>query len=152
MRRRRHRRLQDGHISPYLPISPHISRPNIPSDGAGKAPRAYSAATDAQIRRKSFFQLRCYALLLARGGPPLEMGSDGEIWRDLARSGEIWRASARRGVQTKTRRTLGRTSVQLPPAVSAASAVSGALHSRGVRTTPHQTVLPDFRLLDVDTR
>lgn len=34
----------------------------------GKAPRAYSAATDAQIRRRSFFQLRCYALLLARGG------------------------------------------------------------------------------------
>ena len=63
----------------------------------GKPPRAYSAATDAQIRRKSFFQLRCYALLLARGGPPLEMGSDGEIWRDLARSGEIWGDLARCG-------------------------------------------------------
>ena len=34
----------------------------------GTPPRAYSAATDAQIQRKNLFQLRCYALLLARGG------------------------------------------------------------------------------------
>ena len=135
----------------------------------GKAPRAYSAATDAQIRRRSFFQLRCYALLLARGAPPLERGSygeiwrdlgrygeiwgdlarSGEIWRDLGRSGEIWRASARRGVQTKTRRTLETTRVQLSPLSPLSPEPS---RSRGVRTTPHQTVLPDFRLLDVDTR
>lgn len=37
----------------------------------GKAPSGkYSPAMNAEIRRKNFFQLRCYALLLCRGDPP----------------------------------------------------------------------------------
>ena len=37
----------------------------------GKAPSyKYSAAANERIRRESFFQLRCYALLLQRGAPP----------------------------------------------------------------------------------
>ena len=37
----------------------------------GRAPSLkYSAAANERIRESSFFQLRCYALLLARGGPP----------------------------------------------------------------------------------
>jgi len=37
----------------------------------GRAPpQKYSPATNARIRAESFFQLRCYALLLDRGGPP----------------------------------------------------------------------------------
>ena len=37
----------------------------------GKAPKQiYSQAVNERIRRDAFFQLRCYALLLARGGAP----------------------------------------------------------------------------------
>ena len=37
----------------------------------GRAPPTkYAPATNARIRQSNFFQLRCYALLLARGGPP----------------------------------------------------------------------------------
>jgi putative RecB family exonuclease len=40
----------------------------------GKAPsQKYSAAVNERIRSDAFFQLRCYALLLARGAPPREL-------------------------------------------------------------------------------
>lgn len=36
----------------------------------GKAPKLKSAAADARVREKNFFQLWCYALMLARGPTP----------------------------------------------------------------------------------
>jgi len=63
-----------------------------PSDGlvivdykTGKAPHLkYSPAMNDKIKKANFFQLRCYALLLARGGPP--KGFDAQRAAPLART------------------------------------------------------------------
>ena len=72
----------DGKALPPLKMVGKVDRLDALADGVvivdyktGKAPKQYSPQMNAEIKHKNFFQLRCYALLIARGGLPTAVAS-----------------------------------------------------------------------------